>query len=87
MNKLFDYLVMSSTIGFCVLFLLRLAPYVLSGHLEQTSDGIHIVSGGTITFDGYIHFASESILGALIAGLIGTCWWYCLVCPQRRDRE
>ena len=87
MNKLLHYLVSSSFIGFVVIYLLKLVPYVLSGLIEQRSAGVHIVSNGSITIDGYIHFASDSILGALIAGTIGFCWWYFLVNRQKPNQS
>jgi len=83
MNKLFHYLVSSAVIGFVVMYLLKLVPYVLSGFIEQQSAGVHIVLGGSITLNGYIHFASDSILGVLITGTIGFCWSYFLVNGQK----
>lgn len=79
MNKLFHYLITSLLIGFVVIYLLKLAPYVLSGIMVQQNEGVLIVSSGTITLEGYIYFASGSLLGAFITGTIGCCWWYFLV--------
>lgn len=83
LNRLSHYLTVSSIAGFLVLLFLKLTPYLLSNLQSLQIGNIIIISDGYITNEGYFYYASRSLIGALMAGLIGLAWWFILVKPPK----